>query len=63
MEVSDILNKINDSFEVSILDNGYVLDIRGRDKQDDWSSCKLAVGTVEELFEVIKEIAEMPVDK
>lgn len=63
MKVSDILNKINDSFEVSILANGYVLDIRGRDKQDDWSSCKLAVATVEELFEVIKEIAEMPVDK
>lgn len=63
MKVSDVLKKVNDNFEVSILDNGYMVDIRGRDVEDNWSSCKLAVANIEELIAVITQISELPVDK
>ena len=63
MKVADVLKKINDNFEVIILNNGYLIDIRGRDADDDWTSCKLAVGSIEELFDVITQVSTMPVDK
>ena len=40
-------------------DNGYMVEVGGRDKKDDWKTSKIMVGTVDELIAVIKEVTSM----
>ena len=56
------LSKVNESFTVNRYDNGFVIEIGGRDKENDWKICKILCSTEAELFEVIKEALAMEVD-
>ena len=56
------LSKVNESFTVNRYDNGFVIEIGGRDKENDWKICKILCSTEAELFEVIKEALSMEVD-
>ena len=58
-KISDKLAKVNDSFTINMYDNGYMLEIGGRDSNDDWKNAKITVGSIEELTELIKEASEM----
>lgn len=59
MKVSDKLTKINDSITVNIYDNGYMVEIGGRDSDDDWTQVKILCADIDRVFEVIKEASEM----
>ena len=61
-KISDKLAKVNDSFTINMLDNGFVIEISGRDSNDNWSSAKIMCTTIEELIEHIKEVAEMDIE-
>lgn len=61
-KISDKLTKVNDNFTVNMYDNGFMLEIGGRNKKDDYGSVKLMVGSVEELLELVKEAADMERD-
>ena len=58
-KISDKLSKVNDSFTINMYDNGYMLEIGGRDSSDDWRTAKITVGSIDELAELIKEASEM----
>lgn len=58
-KISDKLGKVNESFTVNMYDNGYMLEIGGRTKNDDWATAKIMVGTIDELVTLIKEAGEM----
>jgi hypothetical protein len=58
-KVSDKLVKTDTSFTVNIYDNGYMIEVNGRDKKDDWASVRIMVGELTELYKVIEEVAEM----
>jgi len=58
-KISDKLFKVNDSLTVNMLDNGFVIEISGRDHEDEWDSAKIMCATIEELIEHIKEVTEM----
>jgi hypothetical protein len=58
-KISDKLAKVNDSFTINMYDNGYMLEIGGRDADEDWKTTKILVNTIEELAELIKEASEM----
>lgn len=65
--IADKLSKVNETFTVHMYDNGYMLEIGGRgfpDKHGDteWCGAKIIVPTVEDLFVLIKEVAELPRD-
>ncbi len=49
------LAKVNDSFTVNRYDNGWMVEIGGRDKKDDWKNAKILCNTETELIELIKE--------
>lgn len=51
----DKLAKVNDSFTVNRYDNGFMAEVGGRDKKDDWKTVKVICNTEEELIELIKE--------
>jgi hypothetical protein len=56
------LNKVNESFTVNRYDNGYMIEVGGRDSENDWKTYKILCNTDEELFAVIKETLSMEMD-
>ena len=58
-KVSDKLAKVNDSFTINMYDNGFMIEIGGQTKNDDWSTAKILVSEINDLLEIIKEVAEM----
>jgi hypothetical protein len=56
------LEKVNESFTVNRYDNGFMIEVGGRDNESDWKHCKILCSTEAELFEVIKEALSMEVD-
>ena len=56
------LTKVNESFTVNRYDNGFMIEVSGRDTDNDWKTCKIMCSTDAELFEVIKEALSMEVD-
>lgn len=61
-KISDKLTKVNESFTINMYDNGYMIEIGGRDGSDDWKTAKIMVGSIDELVELIKEASEMERD-
>lgn len=61
-KLSDKLDKINESFSIYIYDNGYMVEVSGRDSSDEYKTAKIMVGSVEELIALVKEATEMDID-
>jgi hypothetical protein len=61
-KISDKLTKVNENFTVYMYDNGYMLEVSGRDSENDYKSVKLMVPTLEQLQALIKEVTEMERD-
>ena len=61
-KISDKLVKVNESFSVYMYDNGFMVEVSGRDKKEEWASVKLLVSNLDELSALIKEITEMDRD-
>ena len=49
------LAKVNESISINRYDNGWMVEIGGRDKKEDWKNTKTLCNTEEELLAVIKE--------
>ena len=56
------LAKVNESLTINRYDNGYMIEVGGRDAESDWKNCKILCTNEEELFEVIKEALSMELD-
>ena len=56
------LNVVNESFTINRYDNGFMVEVSGRDKENDWKTCKVLCTTEADLFEVIKEALSMELD-
>lgn len=57
MKLSDKLAKVGDSLTVNMYDNGYMVEVSGRDSDDDWKTAKILCSTLEDVYAVIKEAA------
>ena len=57
--ISTKLAKINESFTVNMYDNGFMIEVGGSDKKDDWKTAKVMVGTIDELVDIIREVVTM----
>lgn len=56
------LIKVNESITVNRYDNGWMVEVGGRDKKDDWKNAKIMCNTEEELIALIKEWNSMEVN-
>jgi hypothetical protein len=56
------LNVVNESFTINRYDNGFMVEVSGRDKENDWKTCKVLCTTEADLFEVVKEALSMELD-
>lgn len=58
-KLSDKLTKVNENFTINMYDNGYMIEVGGRNEDDDWKTAKIMVSTVEELLELVREATEI----
>jgi hypothetical protein len=54
--------KVSESFTVNRYDNGWMIEISGRDKKEDWKTSKILCNTEQELLTLIKEYNTMDLD-
>ena len=62
MNLSEKLAKADDSVSIQIFDNGYMVEVSGRNAEDDWATAKIMCATLEEVNAVVAEAAEMERD-
>jgi len=56
------LAKVNESITVNRYDNGFMVEVGGRDSENDWKTAKILCGTEEEMMTVVKEWTSMELD-
>ena len=56
------LAKVNESITINRYDNGWMVEISGRDKDGDWKSTKTLCNTEDEVIELFKEYNSMALD-
>lgn len=53
------ISKVEESITINRYDNGYMVEIRGRDAEGDWKTVKLLCASEDEMIAVIKEANSM----
>lgn len=56
------ISKVGESISINRYDNGWMVEISGRDKNNDWKTAKLLCNTEDEMLSVIKEWNTMELD-
>ncbi len=57
------LAKVNESITVYRYDNGWMVEIGGRDKKEEWKNTKTMCNTEDDVIAVIKEWNSMELDQ
>ena len=57
------LSKVSESITINRYDNGWMIEIGGRDKKEDWKNTKTMCNTEDEVVAVIKEWNSMELDQ
>ena len=57
------LAKVNESITLNRYDNGWMVEIGGRDKKEEWKTTKTMCNTEDEVIAVIKEWNSMELDQ
>ena len=55
------LSKVNENISINRYDNGWMVEVGGRDDENDWKTSKILCNTEEEMLAVIKEWNSMDV--
>jgi len=61
-KIGDKLVKVNDSFTINMYDNGFMVEIGGRNKKSDYVSAKIMCSSVDEVLSLVREACEMERD-
>jgi hypothetical protein len=56
------LAKVNESITVNRYDNGFMVEVGGRDDDSEWKTAKVLCNTEEEMIAVVKEWNSMDLD-
>jgi hypothetical protein len=61
-KIADKLEKVNDSFTVNRYDNGFMVEVGGRNEEGEWATSKVLCTDVEALIALVKEAISLPLD-
>ena len=61
-KISDKLNKVSESFTINRYDNGYMIEVGGKDSDNEWANVKIICTSEEELMSLVKEAINMEMD-
>ena len=56
------LSKVNENISINRYDNGWMVEVGGRDDENDWKNCKILCNTEQEMIAVIQEWNGMDLD-
>ena len=56
------LSKVNESITLNRYDNGFMVEVGGRDNENDWKTAKILCSTEEEMMAVVREWNTMEID-
>jgi len=56
------LSKVNESITINRYDNGFMVEVGGRNEDDDWKTAKVLCNTEEEMLAVVQEWNTMEVE-
>jgi hypothetical protein len=56
------LSKVNESITVNRYDNGFMVEISGRDNEGEWKTAKVLCSSEEDMLLVVKEWNTMELD-
>ena len=62
MKLSDKLKKCSDSLTVNMYDNGFMIEVGGRNKKGDYTNAKILCSNVEQLQALVQEACTMERD-
>jgi hypothetical protein len=62
MNVSDKLTKVSDSFTINMYDNGFMVEVSGRDDEGEWKTAKVLCQDLEQVIAIVTEISSMEKD-
>jgi len=63
MKISDKLVATDGNIDIRSYDNGFLIEVGGQDKNENWKSTKILVMTEKELLELVSEAINMPRSK
>ena len=61
-KIADKLNKVNDSFTINRYDNGFMIEVGGRNEEGEWANAKVLCTDEEALIALVKEAISLPLD-
>ena len=56
------LSKVNESITINRYDNGFMVEVSGRDNESDWKTAKVLCSSEAEMMAVIQEWTTMEID-
>ena len=59
-KISEKIAKVNESFTINRYDNGFMIEVGGRDYNDDWKTSKIIVETEDDLITLVREAVNLP---
>jgi hypothetical protein len=59
MNVSDKLTKVSDSFTINMYDNGFMVEVSGRDSDGEWKTAKVLCQNLEQVIAIVTEVSDM----
>ena len=62
-KIIDKITKVSESYTIYMYDNGFMIEVSGRDSDEEYKTAKIMVPTIEQLVELVKEAAELPRDE
>lgn len=62
ISVAECLEKVSESLSVYMYNNGFMLEISGRDIEGEWKTAKIVTTNLDDLFKLIEEVTVMPRD-
>jgi hypothetical protein len=60
--IKNKLSKVSDSYNINRYDNGFMVEISGRNSENDYKTAKVLCNTEEDLLAVIKQINALELD-
>ena len=57
------LAKVGDNFTVNRYDNGWMVEISGKDEKDDWVTVKLLCNTQDDIFKLLESYNKLEVSR
>lgn len=63
MKIRDKIVKVSESFTVYRYDNGFMIEVSGRNKDDEYKTVKILTQDDKELHTIISDILSMEVDE